>query len=155
TGAPPAWLESDGTHLVERHGVRIGILGLATPSTPHATNPVNVAGLRFGPMAPAALEASRRLRALGAEAVIAVAHAGGRCGPLGDPHDTSSCAPDDSEVIELLEALPEGTLDAVVAGHTHQPMGHVVRGTPVIETQGQGLAFGVVELFVDPVTRRV
>nr|WP_228530839.1 MULTISPECIES: 5'-nucleotidase C-terminal domain-containing protein [Myxococcaceae] len=155
TGAAPAWLKGDGTLLVERNGVRIGVLGLATPTTPSVTNPVNVAGLRFSPMAPAALAAAQRLRARGAEVVVAVAHAGAVCKRLDDPHDTSSCDRGDSEIFELLEALPAGTLDAVIAGHTHQPVGHFVNGTPVIETSGQGRAFGLVELELDPKTHRV
>ncbi|MCP3143462.1 bifunctional metallophosphatase/5'-nucleotidase [Pyxidicoccus xibeiensis] len=155
TGAGPAWLGNDGTLLVERRGVRIGILGLATPHTPKVTNPVNVASLRFAPMAPAALAAAQGLRARGADVVVAVAHAGAVCKRLDEPRDASSCDRGDSEIVELLEELPEGTLDAVVAGHTHQPVGHFIRGTPVIETSGRGRAFGLVELFVDPVTRKV
>ncbi|MFP2906865.1 bifunctional metallophosphatase/5'-nucleotidase [Pyxidicoccus sp. 3LFB2] len=155
TGTSPSWLGNEGTLLVERRGVRIGIIGLATPHTPKVTNPVNVASLRFAPMAPAALAAAQRLRGQGAEVVVAVAHAGAVCKRQDDPRDASSCDRGDSEIVELLETLPEGTLDAVVAGHTHQPVGHFIRGTPVIETSGRGRAFGLVELFVDPVTRKV
>ncbi|MCP3098690.1 5'-nucleotidase C-terminal domain-containing protein [Myxococcus sp. K15C18031901] len=155
TGAIPTWLGNEGTLLVERQGVRIGVVGLATPHTPQVTNPVNVASLRFSELAPATLAAAQGLRARGAEVVVAVAHAGAVCKRQDDPRDASSCDRGDSEIIELLEALPEGTLDAVVAGHTHQPVGHFIRGTPVIETSGRGRAFGLVELFVDPVTRKV
>ena len=69
TGARPAWLGNDGTLLLERKGVKVGLLGLSTPSTPHTTNPVNVETLRFGSLAPTALEAATRLRARGAEVV--------------------------------------------------------------------------------------
>ncbi|NTX59674.1 5'-nucleotidase C-terminal domain-containing protein [Myxococcus sp. CA051A] len=155
TGAIPTWLGNEGMRLVERRGVRIGILGLATPHTPQVTNPVNVASLRFAPLAQSALAAAQALRARGAEVVVAVAHAGAVCKRQDDPRDASSCDRGDSEIVELLENLPEGTLDAVVAGHTHQPVGHFIRGTPVIETSGRGRAFGLVELFVDPVTRKV
>jgi 5'-nucleotidase len=55
----------------------------------------------------------------------------------------------------MLDKLPPGTLDALVAGHTHQPMGHFLHGVPVIETTGLGRAFGLIELFVDPVSRKV
>lgn len=155
TGVVPTWLGNDGTLLVERRGVRIGILGLATPHTPQVTNPVNVESLRFAPMAPVALAAAQGLRARGADVVVAVAHAGAVCKRHDNPRDASSCDRGDSEMVELLEALPEGTLDAVVAGHTHQPVGHFIHGTPVIETSGKGRAFGLVELYVDPVTRKV
>ncbi|WP_342375298.1 5'-nucleotidase C-terminal domain-containing protein [Myxococcus stipitatus] len=155
TGGVPTWLGNDGTLLVERRGVRIGIMGLATPHTPQVTNPVNVASLRFAPLAPVALATAQGLRARGAEVVVAVAHAGAVCKRHDNPRDASSCDRGDSEIVELLEELPEGTLDAVVAGHTHQPVGHFIRGTPVIETSGKGRAFGLVDLYVDPVTRKV
>jgi 5'-nucleotidase len=155
TGERPAWTGNDGTHLVTVKGVKVGLLGLTTESTPDVTNPANVASLRFLPLAPAALEAARALRARGAQVVVAVAHAGGKCPELKNPRDTSSCERGDAEILAMLDALPPGTLDAVVAGHTHQPMGHFFGGVPVIETTGQSRSLGVVELYVDPASRRV
>lgn len=154
TGQRPDWLTSDGTLLLEIQGVRVGIVGLATPRTAETTNRVNIAGLRFAELVPETVSAVERLRARGAEVVVAVAHAGGQCRAWDDPHDLGSCEPGE-EIVALLQGLPPGTLDAVVAGHTHQPMGHFVNGTPVIETPGNGRQFGVIELFVDPRTRAV
>jgi 5'-nucleotidase len=155
TGARPAWLGNRGTTLFTVKGVRVGVLGLTTPTTPETTNPVNVASLRFGSLVPDAKAAAQRLRQEGAQVVIAVVHAGGRCRSLADPHDLSSCDLRDGEIFDLLAGLPEGTLDAVVAGHTHDTIGHFVHGTPVIETPGMGRAFGTIELFVDPEHHRV
>lgn len=155
SGRHPEWLGNDGTLLITVKGVKVGIIGLTTPSTPTTTNPVNVTSLRFEPMAPAALEAARSLRERGAEVVLGVAHAGGKCPHLGDPRDVSGCDMKDGEIFGLLEALPPGTLDAMVAGHTHQPMGHFLHGVPVIETAGLGRSFGYIELFVDPASRKV
>ena len=155
TGERPGWLGNDGTAIFEVHGVKVGVLGLTTPSTPYTTNPVNVASLHFGHLVPEAQAAAQRLRGRGAEVVIAVSHAGGKCASDRDPHDLSSCDRQDGEIFELLDGLPKGTLDAVVAGHTHAPLGHFIDGTPVIETSGMGRAFGVIELFVDPVTHKV
>ncbi|MFY2559280.1 bifunctional metallophosphatase/5'-nucleotidase [Corallococcus terminator] len=155
TGKSPAWLGNDGTHIVVVKGLRVGVLGLTTESTPSVTNPANVGSLRFAPLASSALEASRSLRERGADVVVAVAHAGGGCVDLRNPRDTSSCDKGDAEIVDMLAALPQGTLDAVVAGHTHQTMGHFFHGVPIIETTGQARSLGVVELFVDPVRRRV
>ncbi|MCY1021216.1 bifunctional metallophosphatase/5'-nucleotidase [Pyxidicoccus sp. MSG2] len=155
TGQRPAWTGNDGTALVTVKGVKVGLLGLTTESTPEATNPVNVASLRFLPLAPAALEAARSLRARGAEVVIVVAHAGGKCPDVKNPRDTSTCDRGDSEILDMLDGLPPGTVDAVVAGHTHQPLGVFYKGVPVIETSGQARSLGVVELYVDPAGRRV
>jgi 5'-nucleotidase len=152
TGLPPPWLGS-GTALRDVGGIRVGIIGLATPETPRTTNPINVAGLRFLPLAPAAKAAAERLRAEGAELVVVVAHAGGRCDDLHDPNDGTHCHPGE-EIFAMLAQLPRGTVDAVVAGHTHRAVGHFVNGTPVIETSALGRSFGVISLQIDPKTRR-
>lgn len=155
TGRAPAWLGNDGTLMVTLKGVKVGIVGLTTPSTARIANPALVPGLRFEELGPTTLEAARRLRAQGAEVVVGLAHAGGKCADLKNPRDTSSCDRADGEIYGLVESLPPGTLDAVFAGHTHQSMGHFFGEVPVLSTTGQGRAFGVVELFVDPVTHRV
>jgi 5'-nucleotidase len=154
-GKTPSWLDADGVKMVERNGVKVALIGLATPHTPEVTNPVNVASLRFHPLAASAAAAAKAAREAGAEVVVALAHAGAVCKKWDDPRDTSSCNADDAEIFDLLNALPEGTLDAVVAGHTHQTVGHFIRGTPVVETTGKGRTFGLIELFVDPVSRKV
>ncbi len=155
TGQRPAWLGNDGTHLVTVKGVKVGIVGLTTISTPTTTNPTNVVSLRFEPLAPAVSEAAKSLRERGAEVVLGVAHAGGRCPRLENPRDLSSCDMSNGEIYGVLEALPPGTLDAMIAGHTHQVMGHFIHGVPVIETYGLGRSIGYIELFVDPASRKV
>ena len=155
TGQRPAWLGNDGTHLITVKGVKVGIVGLTTVSTPTTTNPTNVVSLRFEPLAPAALEAAKSLRERGAEVVLGVAHAGGRCPSLENPRDLSNCDMKNGEIYGILEELPPGTLDAMVAGHTHQAMGHFIHGVPVIETYGLGRSFGYLELFLDPVSHKV
>ena len=155
TGQRPAWTRNDGTALVTVKGVKVGLVGLTTESTPETTNPVNVASLRFLPLGPAALEGARSLRERGAELVVVVAHAGARCPDLKNPRDTSRCDRGDAEILDMLDTLPPGTVDAVVAGHTHQPLGVFYGGVPVIETSGQARSLGVVELYVDPASRRV
>jgi 5'-nucleotidase len=155
SGQRPAWLGNDGTLLVTLQGVKVGVVGLTTPTTPRISNPALVSTLRFDDMVPATLEAVKGLRAQGAEVVVGIAHAGGKCADLSNPRDTSSCDRADGEIYGLVEALPPGTLDAVFAGHTHQAMGHFFGNVPVLSTSGLGRSFGVVELFVDPVTHEV
>jgi 5'-nucleotidase len=155
TGLRPAWLRGDGSVIVERHGVKIGLFGLTTPTTPSVTLPINVASLRFGALATEALTTSKRLRERGADLVVAVIHAGGRCADVAHADDASSCDLDSGEVFEMMNSLPDGTLDAVVAGHTHAQIGHFIKGTPVIESWALGRYFGMVELSVDPRTRKV
>ncbi len=155
TGRRPGWLPGDGLVMLERLGIKIGIFGLTTPQTPVTTVPVNVASLRFGSLAPEALTAAKQLREKGADIVIGVVHAGGMCAKWDNPNDTSSCDEKTGEIFDMMRGLPPNTLDAVVAGHTHSVMAHIVNGTPVIETYGLGRFFSTIELFVDPKTKKV
>jgi 5'-nucleotidase len=53
-------------------------------------------------------------------------------------------------VFKLLAALPAGTVDVIVAGHTHAGMAHKINGVAVIESYSQGRAFGRVDLRIGP-----
>ncbi len=151
----PSWLPGDGTVMIERKGIKIGILGLTTPQTPTTTLPLNVATLRFASLGPEALGSAKRLRERGADLVIAVVHAGGRCSDSKDPSDLHTCDTETGEVFEMMKGFPYGTLDAVVAGHTHAQIGHFVNGTPIIESMALGRFFGVIDLYVDPGSRKL
>ncbi len=152
-GARLPFLAARGLALVERKGVKVGLVGLLTPTTPTVTNPVNVSGLRFSEMAGEAQSAAAELRAMGAEVLVALVHAGGACSGT-DPRSLTGCDPH-SEIFELLQALPEHTFDALVAGHTHGRLGHFDRGTALLESGSYGTHFGTIDLEVDPATHRV
>jgi 5'-nucleotidase len=155
TGRRPGWLPGDGLLMIERKGIKIGVFGLTTPQTPVTTVPVNVASLRFGSLAPEALTASKQLREKGADVVIALVHAGGKCAKWDQPDDTSSCDEKTGEIFDMMRGLPPGTIDAVVAGHTHAVMAHRINGTPVIETYGLGRFFSTIDLYLDPATHKL
>ena len=155
SGQRPAWLPGDGTVVVERKGIKIGLVGLTTPQTPSTTMPINVSSLRFAGLAQEAMTAAKGLREAGVDVVLAVMHAGGKCDSWADPFDLSTCDVNEGEVFSMLRAIPKGTLDGVVAGHTHAVVGHYVNGTPVVENAGLGKFFSVIEWTFDPKTRRI
>lgn len=154
SGQRPRFFKNAGVALVERNGVRLGIVGLLTPLTPQVTNPVNVSGLRFGNLAEEARSAAAELRKQGADVLVAIVHAGGRCAAFADPGDLSSCDPQ-GEIFEMLQQLPRGLFDAVVSAHTHTRLQHLVNGTPVVQANSYGTHFGLLELEVDAHSRRV
>ena len=94
------------------------------------------------------------LRSRGADLVLLTIHAGGRCTQFADPHDLSSCDAG-SEIVRLVHDLPDGTLDGIVAGHTHAGMAHIVDGIPIIEALWGGRAFGRMDLTIDRATNKV
>ncbi len=64
--------------MVDVDGVKVGIIGLTTRSTPVTTNPKNVAEFSFLPYADALACTVPEVKAAGADVVIALAHV---CGP--------------------------------------------------------------------------
>ena len=146
THQTPAWVKK--SIIVDAGGVKLGILGLSTPDTPNVTTPANVASLDFlDPVQPAIDEAAK-LRANGADAVIAIAHIGGKCKEGGDPNDLSRCDAT-QDVMKLVEALPKGTVDAFFAGHTHDNVRNIVNGTPILEAFSYAQYFSSIDLWVD------
>ncbi len=147
THQTPDWVKK--SIIVDAGGVKLGIVGLSTPDTPNVTTPSNVASLDFlDPVQPAIDEAAR-LRANGADAVIAIAHIGGKCKEGGDPNDLTRCDAT-QDVMKVVEALPKGTVDAFFAGHTHDNVHNIVNGTPVLEAFSYGAYFSSIDLWIDP-----
>jgi 2',3'-cyclic-nucleotide 2'-phosphodiesterase (5'-nucleotidase family) len=149
-----AWPNVRPSTLVDAAGIRIGIVGVASAATGNSTLPANVAGLDFLPLAKTIAGEAQRLRAHGAPVVIAVAHAGGACTSFAAPGRLGSCDAG-SEIFAVARALPRGSVDAIVAGHTHQGVAHRVAGVPIIQSYADGRAFGRIDLIVDRKTGRV
>jgi 5'-nucleotidase len=149
TGARIDWPNMPASTLIEVAGVKVGIIGASTESTPYTTMPANFLGLKMLPPAPAIAAEAAALRGKGARVIIATMHIGSDCKKLDDPDDLSSCKKDE-ELFGLLDALPPGAVDVIVAGHTHAGMAHRIKGVAVIESFSSGRAFGRVDLQVSP-----
>lgn len=160
TGKPIAWPNVYPSIIKDLDGIRVGILGASTPTTPLVTNPQNVETLRFLDPAPLVVQEAARLRAQGAQLVVLVAHMGGRCGApqnqaiFKHPFDLTACHQDtkDAELLALLERIPEGTLDVAIGGHTHQFIGHWIQGVATLESGARGQYLGWIEACVKPKT---
>jgi 2',3'-cyclic-nucleotide 2'-phosphodiesterase (5'-nucleotidase family) len=154
THKPVVWRNVLPSTLIDAGGIKVGIIGAVTAATARSTFPANIAGLDFLPLAPAIAAESRRLRRRGAKLVILVAHEGGACRSFADANALGSCDAR-GEIFSVAEELPKGTVDAIVAGHTHQGVAHRVAGIPIIESFANGRAFGRIDLTVDRATGSV
>ena len=154
TGEPIAWKNAHPTTMVTVAGVRVGLVGVITAETPQIVMPGNFDGLDVEPLAASIKKHSAALRSDGAEVVVVLAHAGGRCAKLDAPRDLSSCETDE-EMFAVLRELPRGTVDAVVGGHTHQAVAHFVGDVPLVESYAHGRAFSRIDLTFDTARRRV
>jgi 5'-nucleotidase len=127
----------------DRSGYKVCVVGATTPGTQYITRPEFITGMEFHSLKESIEKEAKQLRATGeCRAVILTAHAGLNCNADGKCLERG----DRAEILNLLEALPAGTLDAVVAGHTHIKAQEVVNGTPIIEAGAHGKWVGVLRL---------
>jgi 5'-nucleotidase len=153
TGKTPSWAKR--YTIVDANGVKVGIIGLSTPETPNVTTAANVATLNFGDPVAATVKAAKELRAAGAEAIVVIAHMGGRCKNIDmNPEDPSACETD-QEAMRFLNALPKGTVDAYFAGHTHSQMRHYINGVPALQPSPYGREIAILDMTIDPEKHRV
>ncbi|MFZ2494039.1 MAG: bifunctional UDP-sugar hydrolase/5'-nucleotidase [Thermoanaerobaculia bacterium] len=152
TGRIPPWARP--YTIVEAGGAKVGIIGLSTPDTPNVTMAANVAMLDFTDPVAATVRAAAELRSQGVDAIVVVAHMGGRCSKTDEPHAVESCDRQ-QEAMRLLETLPAGTIDAYFGGHTHSRMRHFVNGVPAAEGLPYSREFSTIELWIDTRTDRV
>ena len=151
-GRTPDWVKRS---TIVRAGVaRIGIIGLSTPDTPNVTMAANVVDLMFTDPVEATVRAAEELRAQNVDAVVVIAHMGGRCSDLKDPNDLKPCAPE-NEANHFLQKLPAGTIDAYFAGHTHAQMRHYINGVPAVQSSPFSREFSTVDLWIDTASRKV
>ena len=154
--APAEWPLPAGVqqHLVvDVKGVRVGLIGLSTPTTPTQTRAERIAGIRFDPLASATADAVAALRALGADVIVVLGHLDGGCQTDRAWPPPEACRPD-GELVDVLSGSA-GEVDAVFLGHRHAWLANEVDGVAVVEAGSRGRALSRVDLFVDPVTRRV
>src|SRR4029079_3226464 len=88
------------------------------------------------------------------DAIIAIAHMGGRCTDVDDVHDVNSCE-QDQEAMRFLDRLPPGMIDAYFAGHTHAQMRQFIHNVPAVQGLAYGAQFSTLDLWIDPAKHRV
>jgi 2',3'-cyclic-nucleotide 2'-phosphodiesterase/3'-nucleotidase len=122
----------DGVHayrpwtIVERAGVRVGIVGATTPGVA-IWDAENIRGrLRFGDIVPAVRQAVQEVRAAGADIVLVTVHSG-----FNEPasYDTVSTGVPSENVAARIAGEVSG-IDLIVYGHSHKEQ----RGTTVGQT---------------------
>ncbi len=154
TQQPVQWPNVMPSTIVDAAGVRVGLVGMITETGLRQTLAAHAVGLATTPLAPTVTREAQRLRERGAELVVLATHAGGWCGETADPHDLTSCD-DGSEIFRMVRELPAGTLQGVVAGHTHGAVAHIVSDVPIISVPNFGVQFGRMDLTFDTTLRRV
>ncbi len=132
--------------ILERGGMRIGVIGLLTDETASVTLPKNVEAFRFPAGGPIARGLIDSCRAAGADLVVVVGHL---------PGSVDSTGAVKGEIAEVARAVggPNGAI-AVLGGHSHNRLSGVVDGVPVIISGALGQTLGRIDLVIDRATHR-
>jgi 2',3'-cyclic-nucleotide 2'-phosphodiesterase (5'-nucleotidase family) len=129
TDVHPPWMAPYA--ILERDGVRTGVIGATTRSTPATTHPDSVAGLEFRSIAEALDLYIPRVRAEGVDFVVVVMHAGGFCGERNESGGgEGTCSGEAMDELDLTTAR----FDYVVTGHTHSRVDDRIHGAPVVQS---------------------
>jgi 5'-nucleotidase len=147
TGKLIAWDNVRPSVLLETGGLRVGLIGVATETMPWVVRPSHFQGLRVDSISAALPREAAQLRRAGAQVVIGIAHAGGRCASFDDPVELSSCDLD-GEIFRIAQGVAPGTVDVLIGGHKHQGVAHRVNGIAVVQAYARGRAFSRVDLTV-------
>ncbi|HKN58590.1 MAG TPA: metallophosphoesterase, partial [Gemmatimonadaceae bacterium] len=125
-------IDPDGVHayrpwtIIERAGLKVGIIGATTPGVT-LWDAQNIRGrLRFGDIVPGVRDAVKEARAAGADVVLVTLHSG-----LNEPasYDTITTAVPSENVAARVASEVAG-IDLVLYGHSHKEM----RGTTIGQT---------------------
>lgn len=139
------WPNTQPSIIKKIGDVEVGIIGIATLSTPDTTFARNVAPLEFIDHKALVQAEAATLRGKGAQLIVLIGHVGLECKSIADAHDASSCDAS-SEMHQLITALPQGTVDVAVAGHTHKDVATWINGVPVIESSSYARKLGRIDV---------
>lgn len=148
--------------VLDVDGVKVGVIGAVTQTTPTMVAAAGVAGLDFGDPVDAVNRVAAQLKdgnAANGEADVIVAeyHEGA---PEGE-NTTLAQAEAQSATFKKIVTRTAGSVDAIFTGHTHQLYawdGPVPGGTgtrPVVQTDFYAQYLGALQLGYDPATKKV
>jgi len=135
TGERPAWAQP--WTLIERDGLKIGVVGYLTANTAQIVRQATVAPFEFRSGYAAIRDALDAVHQADADFVAIVAHAGGQC-------EADDCS---GEMVELARELPGGAVDLIVGGHTHAPGQGVVNGIPIVRAGANARALAIIDFY--------
>jgi 5'-nucleotidase len=134
--------------IVERAGVRVGFIGVTTPSTPKFLLKRYSAPFEFTDISKAVNRWVPELRRRGVEAIVVLAHAGA-------PAQDESDAPDFAgEIIDEAREM-SSAVDVVIAGHSHSRLDLRLPNRDgngdklIVEALSYGVAYDLVDISVD------
>ena len=135
TNQPVDWAEP--FVIIEKEGVKVGFVGLATPETAYKTLKANVENYEFRDPIEVITEWVPKVKDAGADIIIALTH-------LGSFQDKEG-----SITGEAADLCAVDGVDAVISAHTHQRVSGLVNGKPLVQAYKQGRSFAKLTFIFD------
>ncbi|OGO77729.1 MAG: hypothetical protein A2Y23_02200 [Clostridiales bacterium GWB2_37_7] len=131
--------------IVNRNGLNIGIIGLATPETLTKTKAENIAAFDFKDPAATVNALIPRVKKAGADIVVVLSH-------LGATQDSKTKVIT-GEAAELAKAITG--VEAIITGHTHTIVAGTVNNIPIVQGYYNGRSVGHIDLVIDSASNKV
>ncbi len=142
--------------IIERNGVRVGVIGILGQDAGTALIPSHIAGVEVRDPTPIVRQHVDTLRDE-VDLVVVLAHQGPTAPMQTDDEADLNVQRGNAENLALAGAVPG--IDVILAGHTdagtRTPLEHPDTGTLVMQTFGQGQHLGVIRIDIDETGRRV
>ncbi|MEN6568009.1 MAG: 5'-nucleotidase C-terminal domain-containing protein [Veillonellales bacterium] len=130
--------------ILERNGVKIGVIGITTPETAIKANPKMIADYTFADPSKVVNALVPELKQQGADIIVVLTHLGSSLD--GDGNIRGEAA--------TLAVQTKG-IDAIVSGHSHQIVYGKVNDIPIVQAGYNGRAVGKIELLFNLATHEV
>ncbi|MCX7943653.1 MAG: 5'-nucleotidase C-terminal domain-containing protein [Deltaproteobacteria bacterium] len=124
--------------IVERKGVKIGIIGITTTSTPITTHPNNIKGLYFSDPIKEIKDLLPEIREKNVNTVIILSHTGGKCNTKNECY---------GEIFDIARHFNSDEISIILGGHNHMPLVSTLNGIKIVQPGAYGKSYGRVDLF--------
>lgn len=135
TNEPVDWAEP--FVIIEKEGVKIGFIGLATPETAYKTLKANVVNYEFRDPIEVITEWIPKVKDAGADIIIALTH-------LGSFQDKEGNITGEAAALCEVDGV-----DGVISAHTHQRVSGLVNGKPIVQAYKNGRSIGKITFVFD------
>jgi len=141
TNEPVDWAEPFA--IIEKMGVKVGFIGMATPETAYKTLKANVVNYEFRDPVEVITEWVPKVKDAGADIIIALTH-------LGSFQDKEGNITGEAAALCEVDGV-----DGVISGHTHQSVTGLVNGKPLVQAYKYGRSFAKITFIFDENNRLV
>jgi len=135
TNEPVDWAEP--FVIIEKEGVKVGFIGLATPETAYKTLKANVVNYEFRDPVEVITEWVPKVKDAGADIIVALTH-------LGSFQDKEGNITGEAAALCAVDGV-----DAVISAHTHMRVSGLVDGKPLVQAYKNGRTIAKITFVLD------